>query len=147
VAILYEHIATESPTHENLSAAFFAHLKAKDVHAMQALGLKAFRLSKNATWIMFSVVSKVLSGGELDLKVAYGMYSKIEANSKEDIELEIHILDAQKKYEQILALLETPLVTQVLMKSDLLRRKVQYLTVLDKREQALSACKEWIIEQ
>jgi hypothetical protein len=147
VAVLYENIATSSPTQENLSAAFFAHLKAKDLRAMQALALKAFRATKNATWVMFSVVTRVLSAGELDLKLAHGMFSKIEAKSKEDIELETHMLAAQNKFQDVLNLLNTPLASQVLMKSDLLSRKVHYSIILNKQEEALSLCKEWILEQ
>lgn len=147
MACLYESLANSAPTHDNLSAAFFAQLRAKDYASMQRIAFKAYRVTRNATWVMFSVVALYLKGADLDLKLAHGMFSRIEARSKEDVELEIQILSAQGRIEQVLELLETPLAKTVLMKTDLLARKVQYLRELKRPVEALEICREWLIAQ
>ncbi|CAG2164368.1 unnamed protein product [Oppiella nova] len=159
IADAYEKALKKEPKNEELhSHLFMAYVRLSDYKKQQLAAINLYRLKpKNPYyfWAVMSVLMQAISAKDatiaqtVTLPLAEKMCkkfldeNKIEAEA--EVELYILILEKQKKYNEMLALMDSPIGAKLSNHLDFLfKRRADLLRLLDRYEDAFEAYKQLI---
>ncbi|CAH1985845.1 unnamed protein product [Acanthoscelides obtectus] len=161
VCKLYETAVKSDPRNEELHThLFMSYVRISDFKSQQQSAMSLYKLKpKNPyyCWAIMSIILQATRGeGSTDpkkrmllLSLAERMFSKMITDNKIDAEQEVQlyimILELLEKYEEILAVIDSPLGSK-LQSTNIPQTKLKYLKALKKWNEVNLVCKDILID-